>query len=81
MRNAQKLIKDVNEKIEKWNERSCFTIKGVKNLSRSDMDTLILYAEHYIMSGGNNFSGLMEPLGNIKEVLNKYDITVKDYWF
>lgn len=81
MENAKKLINDINLKLKKWDEKSNFTIKGVKNLSRSDLDTLVLYAQQYIMSGGYSFSGLMEPFGDIKKVLSKYDITVKDSLF
>ena len=47
IKQAQKIIKDINKKILAWNERSQFTIKGVKNLSRADLDSLVLYAETY----------------------------------
>lgn len=70
---AQTLIKDIEGKIKKWNERSQFTLKGVKNLSRADMDMLEMYANHYIQNGGN-FYGLMEPMGEMKEVFEKYKI-------
>ena len=69
---ALKLKKDVEAKFEKWNERSMFTVKGVKNLSQSDLDTLTLYAENTLMVG--SFAGLMEPLGDIRNVLQKYKI-------
>lgn len=70
---AEKLIKDIEGKIAKWNERSQFTMKGVKNLSRADLDMLELYAKTYIQNGGS-FNGLMEPMGEMKEVFEKYDI-------
>lgn len=41
------LISDVNKKIDNWNERSQFTVKGVRNLSRSDMDDLLMAAEYF----------------------------------
>lgn len=68
---AQTLIQDIEGKIRKWNERSMFTLKGVKNLSRADMDMLEMYANQYIQNGGN-FYGLMEPMGEIREVFEKY---------
>ena len=42
---VDKLIADVNKKIDRWNERSQFTLKGVRNLSRSDMDDLLMAAD------------------------------------
>ena len=71
---AVKLIKDIDKKIVTWNERSSFTLKKVKNLSRSDLDTLRLYAETFIASGGCGFVGLMKPLGEIAKVLYRYGI-------
>lgn len=72
VKNCEKLIKDIENKIEKWNERSQFSIKGVKNLSRADLDTLVLYAD--TMKDTGSLYGLMEPLGSIKEILQKYNI-------
>lgn len=72
IKSAEKLIGDINTKINNWNERSQFTLKGVKNLSRADLDVLGMYAETYIKNG--SFYGLMEPMGEIGEVLSKYNI-------
>lgn len=72
MKNAEKLIKEVNKKIDNWNERSQFKMAGAKNLSRSDMDTIILYAETYLRNGSIN--SLMNPRGEIELVLNKYGV-------
>lgn len=72
IKNAKKLIDDINKKIENWNERSAFTLKGVKNLSFADLDSLRFYALTFINKG--SFSGLMEPRGAIAEVLAKYNI-------
>ena len=74
--NAQKLIKTINQKIENWNERSCFTIHGVKNLSRGDLDMIKMYCDNVIKFG--NYGYLMKPLGSEKEVLEKAGITVED---
>jgi len=70
--NPQRLITDIEKKIINWNERSMFSIKGVKNLSRSDLDTIQLYAAAYV---GNSISQLMPPRGGVKEVLEKYGIS------
>ena len=74
IKGAEKLIKDINKKRLNWNERSMFTIKGVRNLSVSDLDTIELYANTYIRNGGYGFPGLMNPLGEVKEVLQKYNL-------
>ncbi len=73
-KNAEKLLSDIQKKIQNWNERSSFTLKGVKNLSMADLETLELYADTYIRTGG--FYGLMEPRGAIAQVLVKYNIVV-----
>lgn len=75
IKGAEKLLRDIEKKILNWNERSMFRLKGVGNLSRADLDSLELYAQTYIRSGGYGFPGLMEPRGSIKEVLDKYGVT------
>lgn len=45
MLNTKKLRNDINKKLDNWNERSQFTLGGVKNLSRSDMDILIMLCD------------------------------------
>ena len=72
IKNAEKLIRDIDKEIENWDERSQFKLKGVGNLSFSDMDILKLYAETCIRTG--SFRGLMEPRGEIAKVLSKYGI-------
>lgn len=72
--NAKKLIMDIEKKFNRWNERSCFKLKGVGNLSVADMEELKLYAKAYIQSGGQGFPGLVKPRGSIKEVLVKYGL-------
>lgn len=60
----KRLEQDINKALDNWNERSSFRIRGVKNLSRSDLDTILLYVE----TGGR---GLMKPVGYVAEVLEK----------
>ena len=74
VRNAQILLGDIDKALKACDQRSMFTLRGVSNLSRSDLDTLVLYAETFIDSGGIDFGGLMSPIGEIAEVLNKYGI-------
>jgi hypothetical protein len=74
VKQAKRLIGDIRKKIASWNERSQFKLRGVNNLSRSDLDTLELYAQTFIRNGGYGFSGLMQPRGSIKAVLDKYGL-------
>lgn len=64
MFNKNALLKTINEKLNKWDERSSFSIRGVNNLSRSDLGTLELYA---------TYNGpLMRPVGGVRQVLEKF---------
>ena len=69
---AKKLIKDVETKLAKWDERSQFKLKGIGNLSRSDLDTLVLYANIFLRTG--HFHQFREPDGEIGELMRKYEI-------
>jgi hypothetical protein len=64
------IYKDIN-KCKLKNEYRLSTLKGVNNLSRSDLDTIELYAKTIENQG--SYSGLMEPGGNVKKVLEKYN--------
>ena len=74
---ARKFLAMLERKIDNWDERSCFTVCGVKNLSRSDIDDLILYTQHFIEYG--DIIGLREPLGSIAEVLKNADLKGENY--
>ncbi|MGU8835686.1 hypothetical protein ACSW8S_20115 (plasmid) [Clostridium perfringens] len=71
---AKVLLKDIDRLKKTWNERSCFKIAGVSNLSCSDLETIKLYAETYINNMCYGFGDLMKPMGSIKAVLDKYNI-------
>lgn len=73
-KNAKKLISDIESKRLKWNERSSFTIKGVKNLSLSDLDTLELYANNAIKFPENPEHGYMPLRGDLRKVFVAYGI-------
>ena len=69
------LLKDIDKNIDNWDERSCFTLKGIKNLSMSDLDMIKFYANNYAKYGNvTNYGEFMKPLGDIAEVLKAYDI-------
>ena len=72
MDNIKKLRQDIKKKLDNWNERSNFTLKGVKNLSKSDLDTIELYAD--IIEKQGNYNSLMKPLGAVAQVLQAYNI-------
>ena len=63
------IYKDL-EKLRMKNEYRASTLRGVKNLSRSDLDMIELYAETIDRTG--SYYGLMEPRGGVREVLIKY---------
>lgn len=69
---VEKINQDIEKKIRTWNERSCFTLKGVKNLSKSDLDMILLYAQQ--TDGYGNFPGFMPPRGGVKDVLTAYGL-------
>lgn len=77
MSNTNQLIKVIENKINTWNERSNFTIKGIKNISRSDLDTILLYINSYTKSSERNFGGLVPPTGYVKDVLDKFNIVIE----
>lgn len=64
MFNKDALLKTINERLNKWDERSSFSIRGISNLSKADLDTLELYATHN--------GPLMRPVGGVRKVLEKF---------
>ena len=73
---AQRIVKDVQRKLDTWNEYSMFKIKGIGNLSRSDMDELLMYCDD-LMNGGFK-QHMFLPRGSIKAVFEAYGITIED---
>ncbi len=49
-----------------------FTIRGVENLSREDVNNIIEYCEYFIAN--KSVGGLMPPCGGVGEVLSKIEI-------
>lgn len=72
------LRSDIDNLLDKWNERSNFKIAGVSNLSRSDLDSILLYVDSW---DGSRFRGLMRPLGAVATVLKAYGMEQKTTGF
>lgn len=72
MKKVDKVLQDIDKVLNNWDERSSFKLKGVGNLSKADLSVIELYANQYLETGG--FHGLMQPMGHVKEVLDKYGI-------
>lgn len=73
MGNAKKLLADLQAKLRFREDARTSTMKGVKNLSVSDLEILELYAQT-ILKNGYYRSILMNPVGGVKEVLEKYSL-------
>lgn len=65
---AAKNLLGICEKSLRDNEYNIRKVKGV-SCSHSDVETVILYAETFLNTGG--FSGLMQPRGEVRAVLQK----------
>lgn len=72
MSKAMKCIEAVNKKIE-TNEYNTVTLKGVRNLSRADLESIKLYAEASLKGSLHQF---MEPHGSVREVLEKFSVAI-----
>ena len=57
----------MGEKKNETMEYNVCTIKGVKNLSRSDRDSILMYLDNIEQYG--SIQGLMPPYGEVGEVL------------
>lgn len=80
MKQAEKLLNDIEKAIRRWDERSCFKLKGISNLSRADLDMLEMYAKRYIANDGQGFNPFMSPRGGVQDVLEAYGITADSQW-
>lgn len=72
--NYDKILGELDE-IKRTNEYRLRKVKGVKNLSFSDVETIIMYVEDHRKYHGQQLHGrLMDPRGDIKAVLDRYGI-------
>lgn len=69
MLNVAKLRNDVNKKLDNWNERNQFALSGVKNLSLSDMETLLYFCDIYEVS--KTLGGIIIN-NDMRTILKKY---------
>jgi len=69
--NPKDLLIILNKELQK-ETRKTRTIKGIKNFSYSDIETMIMYIEYYINNW--NINRFTKPLWNIKELFNKFNI-------
>ena len=79
MKKLESLLKEIENKRKRWNEKSNFIIMKRKNLSQSDLDTLILYAKTQLRTGSVN--GLMKQYGSVGEILKECGVTFEDNFF
>lgn len=70
MLDTSKLRNDINRKVDNWNERSQFTLAGIKNLSFSDMETLFLLCDEYDNHHHSLDAHYINP--DMTKILNKY---------
>ena len=68
----KRLGNDISKKIERWNERSLFTLAGVKRLSLGDLNTLMMCCQYYESHG--TLDGIHPFNPAIWEVLDRYSI-------
>ena len=65
---AKRLIESCNKKIL-MSGYDVVKLRGVENLSRSDLDTIIMYCEYFI--DNRTIGGLMPPHGGVAAVLKQ----------
>ena len=65
-----KLRKDIDKKLDNWNERNLFSIAGIKGLTRSDIDTLLMCCDWFEKYG--TLAGLDYLGSKVRGVLDKY---------
>ena len=64
-------IKEV-ERLKDKSEYRCATFRGIKNLSRSDLDEIQLRLKTYLRTGDvSGYGEFMKPYGGVKDALEK----------
>lgn len=69
---AKKLITELQTKINNWDQKSLFAIKGIRELAYSDLDSAMMYAKRVIEKGG--LDGFVPPFGKTKDLLAAYGL-------
>lgn len=70
--NFEQLRRVIEKKLDQWNERSTFTISGIRGLTRSDIDCLLMCCDQYERNG--DLQGLDYFSPEVRRVLEKYDM-------
>ena len=70
--NFEKLRRVLHRKLDQWNEYSTFTISGIRNLTRADIDTLLMCCDWYEHNG--DLQGLDYFSPEVRSVLEKYEM-------
>lgn len=70
--NTPRLRKDISDKLSHWDEHSNFTLAGVNNLSRSDLNTLLMCCDFHDKYG--DMGGIAYFSKEIMAVLDKYSV-------
>lgn len=68
--NKEDLEYDISIALARWNEYSHFRLAGVENLTRADIDTLLMCCDYYDQHG--NLNGLRFFSPEVKAVLKNY---------
>lgn len=71
--NEEKCIEAVTKKIQN-SEYRAVRMKGVGNLTRSDLETVVMYARMFMRG---DYTTLMAPQGNVKELLEAFGVKTK----
>lgn len=67
---CERCMYEVSKKLDSV-ENGTLRFKGVRNVSVSDLETVLLYAEYY---DAGRHRELMEPVDNVREILEAYGI-------
>lgn len=70
--NTARLKHDISQKIQHWNERTLFTLAGIKGLTLGDMNTLMMCCQHYDAHG--SLDGINPYNPDVLQVLDKYTV-------
>lgn len=71
---AKRLIETCDRELFKT-EYGLITIRGIENLTRSEVESIINYCQYFIEN--KTIGGLMPPIGSVAEVLNKINLIPK----
>ena len=70
IQNYEKLRRVIQRKLNQWNEYSTFTISGIRGLTRSDIDCLLMCCDWYEHHGDLEGLDYFSPV--VRKVLEKY---------